>query len=177
MQGDRIPAVDVLRDELWVTDIEHREALFNRVEVRDHRRRAIVQASLKLVLEPVFEADFHPCSYGFRPNRRAREAIAEIHYLASDSRAYHWVFEGDIEACFDEISHRPLWTGTATSRGQTRSVPGESVPQSRDSLEGCRLPGQYHRNTAGWILSPLLSNIALSVLDEHFAAKWKANAT
>ena len=41
----------------------------------------VVQAALKLVLEPIFEADFKPCSYGFRPKRRAQDAIAEIHYL------------------------------------------------------------------------------------------------
>ena len=41
----------------------------------------VVQASLKLVLEPIFEADFKPCSYGFRPNRRAQDAISEIHHL------------------------------------------------------------------------------------------------
>ncbi len=45
----------------------------------------LVQASLKLVLEPIFEADFKPCSYGFRPNRRAQDAIAEIHHLASEA--------------------------------------------------------------------------------------------
>ena len=39
----------------------------------------VVQAALKLVLEPIFEADFQPCSYGFRPRRRAQDAIAEIH--------------------------------------------------------------------------------------------------
>ena len=43
----------------------------------------VVQAALKLVLEPVFEADFQPCSYGFRPNRRAADAIAEIHHWAA----------------------------------------------------------------------------------------------
>ena len=42
----------------------------------------VVQASLKLVLEPIFEAGFHPCSYGFRPGRRPHDAIAEIHMLA-----------------------------------------------------------------------------------------------
>ena len=67
----------------------------------------VVQASLKLVLEPIFEADFKPCSYGFRPKRRAQDAIAEIHHLASPSRDYHWVFEGDIKACFDESTTRP----------------------------------------------------------------------
>ena len=43
----------------------------------------VVQASLKSVLEPIFEADFQPCSYGFRPKRRAHDAIAEIYYLNS----------------------------------------------------------------------------------------------
>ena len=68
----------------------------------------IVQASLKLVLEPIFEAEFKPCSYGFRPRRRAQDAIAEIHYLGSPSRNYHWVLEADIKACFDEIDHTAL---------------------------------------------------------------------
>ncbi len=68
----------------------------------------VVQASLKLVLEPIFEADFKPCSYGFRPKRRAQDAIAEIHYLGSPSRNYEWVFEADITACFDEIDHTAL---------------------------------------------------------------------
>ena len=66
----------------------------------------VVQASLKLVLEPIFEADFLPCSYGFRPNRRAHDAVAEVRFLASHS--YEWIVEGDIKACFDEISHSAL---------------------------------------------------------------------
>ncbi len=68
----------------------------------------VVQASLKLVLEPIFEADFQPCSYGFRPNRRAQDAISEIHLFASEPSNYRWVFEADIKACFDEISHTAL---------------------------------------------------------------------
>ena len=68
----------------------------------------IVQASLKLVLEPIFEADFHPSSYGFRPRRRAQDAIAEIHKFTSRPADYEWVFEADIEACFDEIDHTAL---------------------------------------------------------------------
>src|ERR1019366_2501714 len=63
---------------------------------------------LKLVLEPIFEADFKPCSYGFRPKRRAQDAIAEIHYFGSPTRNYEWVFEADIKACFDEIDHSAL---------------------------------------------------------------------
>src|SRR5947209_18011337 len=66
----------------------------------------VVQASLKLVLEPIFEADFEPCSYGFRPNRRAHDAMAETVFLAS--KTYEWVLEGDITAFFDELSHSAL---------------------------------------------------------------------
>ena len=43
----------------------------------------VVQAACKAVLEPIFEADFLPCSYGFRPNRRTQDAIAEIHHFTS----------------------------------------------------------------------------------------------
>lgn len=50
----------------------------------------VVQASLKAVLEPIFEADFLPCSYGFRPNRRAHDAIAEIHFYNSGNCRYRW---------------------------------------------------------------------------------------
>ena len=48
----------------------------------------VVQAALKLVLEPIFEAGFQPCSYGFRPNRRAQDAVAEIHHFTT--QRYHW---------------------------------------------------------------------------------------
>ena len=69
-------------------------------------RDRVVQAALKLVLEPIFEADFLPCSYGFRPNRRAHDAVAEVRHFTS--RTYEWVVEGDIRSCFDEISHSAL---------------------------------------------------------------------
>ncbi len=49
----------------------------------------VVQASLKLVLEPIFEADFLPCSYGFRPKRRTHDAVAEVRFLTS--RSFQWV--------------------------------------------------------------------------------------
>jgi RNA-directed DNA polymerase len=68
----------------------------------------VVQAALKLVLEPIFEADFKPCSYGFRPRRRAQDAVAEIHHLGTPARNYEWVFEADITACFDELDHTAL---------------------------------------------------------------------
>ena len=67
----------------------------------------VVQASLKLVLEPIFEADFLPCSYGFRPKRRAMTRWPRC-ATSHATRSYEWIVEGDIKACFDEISHPAL---------------------------------------------------------------------
>jgi RNA-directed DNA polymerase len=135
----------------------------------------VVQAALKLVLEPIFEADFEPCSYGFRSRRRAQDAIAEIHYLASPTRNYEWVFEADIKACFDEIDHTALMDRLRRRVGDKR-VLGWVKAFLR---AGVLTEDGYSRATItgtpqGGILSPLLANIALSVLDEHFAAKYAA---
>jgi RNA-directed DNA polymerase len=136
-------------------------------------RDRCVQASLKLVLEPIFEADFKPCSYGFRPKRRAQDAIAEIHVLTSHS--YEWVLEGDIKACFDEIDHTALM-GRVRHRIGDRRVLGLVKAFLK---AGILSEGGDERNTdagtpQGGILSPLLANIALSLLDEHFAEAWEA---
>jgi len=134
-------------------------------------RDRIVQAALKLVLEPIFEADFKPVSYGFRPRRRAQDAIAEIHYYTS--RSYEWVVEGDIKACFDEIDHTAL-LGRVRDRIGDKGILNlvkaflkagvlSEDGASRDTITG---------TPQGGILSPLLANIALSVLDDHFVGAW-----
>ena len=66
----------------------------------------VVQASLKLVLEPIFEADFSGSSFGFRPGRRCQDAIEAIRFDAH--KGYEWVLEADIASCFDEIDHTAL---------------------------------------------------------------------
>src|SRR5438034_8833420 len=65
-------------------------------------RDRVVQAAVKLVIEPVLEADFRECSYGFRPKRGAREAIAEIQ--AWVTWGYRKVIDADLKACFDSRS-------------------------------------------------------------------------
>jgi RNA-directed DNA polymerase len=123
---------------------------------------------LKLVLEPIFEADFLPCSYGFRPNRRAHDAVAEVHHFAS--RSYEWIVEGDIKACFDEISHSAL-----VERVRNRVADKRVLALVKAFLKAGILTedGTLAETDAGTpqgsILSPLLSNVALSVLDEHIA--------
>ncbi len=135
----------------------------------------IVQASLKLVLEPIFETDFEPSSYGFRPRRRAQDAIAEIHSLASPAKNYEWVFEGDIKACFDEIDHTALMNRVRDRIGDKRVLGWVKAFLRAGVLSEEGLNRETHSGTPqGGILSPLLANIALSVLDEYFAAKWAA---
>jgi RNA-directed DNA polymerase len=132
----------------------------------------VVQASLKAVLEPIFEADFKPCSYGFRPNRRAQDAIAEIHFLAT--HGYEWVLEADIQACFDEIGHTPL-----VARIRRRITDKRIVTLVKAFLgSGVMTTAGEREQTLtgtpqGGILSPLLANIALSALDEHFDRQWR----
>jgi RNA-directed DNA polymerase len=68
-------------------------------------RDRIVQTAAKLVLEPIFEADFCPTSYGFRPGRRAQDAIEEVRFFINAPRSYEWVIEGDVEDCFGSLQH------------------------------------------------------------------------
>jgi RNA-directed DNA polymerase len=135
-------------------------------------RDRVVQAALKLVLEPIFEADFQPCSYGFRPGRRAQDALAEIHLLASHS--YEWVVEGDIEACFDTIDHTALLQRMRRRIGDKR-VLGlvKAFCKAGILTEAGQVQDTITGTPQGGILSPLLANIALSVLDEHFAEAWQ----
>jgi RNA-directed DNA polymerase len=132
-------------------------------------RDRVVQASLKLVLEPIFEVDFLPCSYGFRPNRRAHDAVAEVRHLTS--RSYEWVVEGDIKACFDEISHSALLDRVRKRIGDKRVLTLIKAFLKAGILGEDRALRETTAGTPqGSILSPLLSNVALSVLDEYIAA-------
>jgi RNA-directed DNA polymerase len=128
----------------------------------------VVQASLTLVLEPILEADFLPCSYGFRPGRRAHDAIAEARYLAT--RCYEWIVEGDITACFDEIVH-PALMDRLRKRIADKRVLALVKAFLRAGILG--QDGALRDSTTGvlqgGILSPVLANLALSVLDEHIA--------
>ncbi len=133
----------------------------------------VVQASLKLVLEPIFEADFKPCSYGFRPKRRAHDAIAEIHNFASEPINYRWILEADIKACFDEISHAALM-GRFRSRIKDKRLCAlvKAFLKSGVLTELGDREETLTGTPQGGILSPLLANIALSALDDHFDRQW-----
>ncbi|WP_433603688.1 group II intron reverse transcriptase/maturase [Nocardia sp. CA-135953] len=132
----------------------------------------VVQAALKLVLEPIFEADFRSCSYGFRPNRRAHDAIAEIHVFGT--QGYRWVLDADIEACFDTIDHSALM-----DRVRLRVKDKRVLGLVKSFLKAGIMTELGDRNDTtsgtpqGGILSPLLANIALSVLDDFAVGRWE----
>jgi RNA-directed DNA polymerase len=98
-------------------------------------RDRVVQAALKLVLEPIWEADFLPCSYGFRPKRRAQDAIAEIRTFASSP----WVCgPGSMT-----VTTPPLWciTPTAVSSTSRSATPNDSQrPAQLPPLEARAIP-------------------------------------
>ncbi|NIJ09718.1 RNA-directed DNA polymerase [Saccharomonospora amisosensis] len=136
----------------------------------------VVQAALKLVLEPIFEADFKPVSYGFRPKRRAQDAIAEIHHFGS--RGYQWVLDADIAACFDEIDHVALMDRVRARIKDKRVLALVKAFLKAGVLTELGDRENTHTGTPqGGILSPLLANIALSVLDERLHGSWEGGGT
>ena len=136
-------------------------------------RDRIVQTAAKLVLEPIFEADFCPTSYGFRPGRRAQDAIGEVRFFINDPRSYEWVIEGDVEDCFGQI-HQGLLMDQVRRRvtdkrvlALIRKFLAAGVMRELDTVTAT--PSGTPQGSS---LSPLLSNIALSVLDRRFEAAW-----
>jgi RNA-directed DNA polymerase len=132
----------------------------------------VVQAALKLVLEPIFEAGFEPVSYGFRPRRRAHDAIAEIHYYGT--HGYRWVLDADIEAAFDNVSHAALMD-RVRARVKDKRVLGlvKAFLKAGILTELGERQDTHTGTPQGGILSPLIFNIAMSALDEHLHRPWK----
>src|SRR4029077_4068864 len=113
----------------------------------------VVQAALKLVLEPIFEADFEPVSYGFRPKRRAHDAIAEIHHFGT--RGYRWVLDATSRRP-STTSHTPsLWSGC----GRSSRTSGCWRWSRRSSSPGCSpssvSTANPHRHATGRHLVPV----------------------
>lgn len=127
-------------------------------------RDRVVQAAVKIVVEPIFEADFQPCSYGFRPKRSAHEAGEMIRQKAN--QGYDWVVDADIENYFDTIDQAKLMEMV-----ERRISDRRMLKLIRKFLKaGILEEGMVRTATAGTpqggVLSPLLANIYLNYLDK-----------
>jgi RNA-directed DNA polymerase len=127
-------------------------------------RDRVVQAAAKLVLEPIFEADFEECSFGFRPGRGTQDALEAVYQT---SRAgFRWVVDADIEQFFDTLDHQQLMTAL-----RRRISDGELLRLIYRWLKaGYLLEGKYHGtdqgSPQGGVLSPLLANVSLHGFDQ-----------
>jgi len=128
----------------------------------------VVQTALCLVLMPIFEADFHPRSYGFRPQRRAHQAIAEIQKAVQ--QGYVEIIDADLSKYFDTIPHRGLMKAVArrVSDGSVLRLVKSwlRAPVMEEDRDGTRrvLPNRCGTPQGG-VISPLLANLYLNPLD------------
>ena len=132
-------------------------------------RDRIVQTALKTVIEPIFEADFEPCSFGFRPRRAAHDALQVL--IDEAARGRRWVVETDIANCFEAIPHDRLMQAI-----EERIVDRQILKLLRVLLRaGVMEEGTVRRSISGTpqggVVSPLLCNVYLHRLDRDWQTR------
>jgi len=129
----------------------------------------IVQAAARRIVEPLFEAQFKDCSYGFRPGRSAHMALANIR--KDLDAGYRYVIDADLKSYFDTIPHEKL-----IEKVRETIVDGSVLRLLESFLKaGIMEGGSFHLNETGTpqggVISPLLANIYLHPLDEAMTAR------
>ena len=132
-------------------------------------RDRVVQAALRQVIEPIFEATFAPASHGFRPERGCKAALREVVRLLAAGHLY--IVDVDIRKYFDTIPHEPLM-----ARVEEQIADGRVLTLLRQFLvQGVMEQGQYTESVAGTpqggVISPLLANVYLNPLDHLLIAQ------
>ena len=127
----------------------------------------VVQAAVKLIIEPIFEADFHECSYGFRPNRSAQQAIDEIAREIKSGKTK--VYDADLSSYFDTIPHDKLFLALRMriTDGSVLGLVRQWLKATIVEPDGTRKSPKGKGTPQGGVISPLLSNIYL-----HWFETW-----
>ena len=138
-------------------------------------RDRVVQECMRIVLEPIFDAQFFAHSYGFRPMRDAAMALEHIDILMHN-KGHYWVVEGDISKCFDRIDHAIL-----LKRLYHMGVKDRRVLQIIKAMLKAGVMGECEVNEEGTpqggLISPLLANVYLDIMDEWVSKQWEAKKT
>ena len=130
----------------------------------------IIQQCIKQVLEPICEARFYEYSFGFRPNRNAKHAIARCYHLMQRADL-HYVVDIDIKGFFDNVNH-----GKLLKQMYTLGIRDKRVLAIISKMLKCEVEGEGIQEKGvpqGGILSPLLSNIVLNELDWWIASQFR----
>lgn len=132
-------------------------------------RDKMVQEAMRMALEPIYEVEFHPDSYGFRPHRSAHHAVARCQNLLK--HGFSWVIEGDVKACFDNIAHDSILRDL-----REKVMDNKFLHLVRLFLKaGVVVEGVFQPTEKGvpqgGVLSPLLANVVLNRLDWFLHSK------
>jgi RNA-directed DNA polymerase len=128
----------------------------------------VVQAALKLVIEPIFEHEFEPRSYGFRPGLGCKDALREVdRYL---KEGYFWVVDADLQNYFDTIPHEPLLAKVAGRIADGRVLELIQRFLKQDIMEDLKRWTPISGSPQGAVVSPLLANLYLHELDVEMRA-------
>ncbi len=132
----------------------------------------LVQMALKLVLEPIFEADFFPISYGFRPGRSTHDALARVRHRLNPTSAgpsrTRYVIEGDIKGCFDAIDHHVLMDRVRRRIKDRKVLRLVLAFLKADIMIEGTLRHPVTGVPQGGVISPLLANVYLTAIDERY---------
>ncbi len=127
----------------------------------------VVQMMVKMILEPIYEATFLSCSYGFRPNRCTWDALAETYHYLQPFSQYYTVIEGDITNCFGTINHSVLMQQLKRRILDQRLLALIWSMLKAGFIEDLQYFETQEGTPQGGIVSPLLANVYMHRLDEY----------
>jgi group II intron reverse transcriptase/maturase len=130
----------------------------------------VVQQAVKMILEPIFETTFKDTSYGFRPGRSAHQAMKAIRKASKKS---YWVVDIDIKGYFDNINHRKLMLLVGQKISDKRVLKLIRNWLKAGVMEEGNLEATEIGSPQGGVISPLLANIYLNVLDHLWEKRYK----